>query len=171
MRPADAVDEVFVASGSCLPLSTEVPLLPIAELLRGIFDRDEGQSLKEAFADCPPYVPAAISPLLPEVEALAGVTPAPGGDWERQRLLTGLRATLTALGSQRGFAAVVEDLHWADSATLDLLDFVISSPGGPGLPIVGSYRTEDPADPAGDEGVAAAHQGPSGRRPPRARSR
>ena len=142
-----AVDEVFVASGSCLPLSTEVPLLPIAELLRGIFDRDEGQSLKEAFADCPPYVPAAISPLLPEVEALAGVTPAPGGDWERQRLLTGLRATLTALGSQRGFAAVVEDLHWADSATLDLLDFVTASPGGPGLPMVGSYRTEDPATP------------------------
>ena len=32
------VDDVFVASGSCLSLSTEVPLLPVAELLQSVFE-------------------------------------------------------------------------------------------------------------------------------------
>ena len=41
---------------------------------------------------------------------------------------------------------LVEDLHWADATTLDLLEHLLST--GPGLPLVGTYRLDDPTVPA-----------------------
>ncbi|MEP6813961.1 MAG: AAA family ATPase [Marmoricola sp.] len=138
-------DDVFVARGSCLPLSTEVPLLPVADLLRAVQDRDQGQSLNEAFANCPAYVPRAIARMLPEIEPLVSEPGAAGGAWERQQLFAAIRATLAALGEVSRFVVVIEDLHWGDSATLDLLVHLLTASGGPGVPVVGTYRTEDPS--------------------------
>lgn len=143
---AEAVeDEVFVAVGSCLPLATEVPFLPVADLLQAIFDSDDGQWMKEALADCPPYVPGVLKRILPEVDLRMSTPPQPEDDSARQRLFAAVGTTLSALGAQRPLALVVEDLHWADSATLDLLDHVLAVVRRPGLRIVGTYRTEDPA--------------------------
>jgi tetratricopeptide (TPR) repeat protein len=142
------VEDLVVVYGSCLPLATEVPLLPVTELLRGIHDHDEGRSLEEALADCPPYVGGAIAPLLPELEHSSDAAPAVDTDWDRQRLYGAVQATLTALGAQRRFTAVIEDLHWADSATLDLLDYLLAAPRArSGISILASYRTEDPTTP------------------------
>ena len=139
-------DAVIVAQGCCLPLSTEVPMLPIAEVLRSILERDEGQLLKAALADCPRYVPGALAPLLPELGELSepGLVPNAG---ERQRQFAAVRATLAALGTQGACAVVIEDLNWADPATLDLLENLLVVPRGLGLPVVGTYRTDDPATP------------------------
>ena len=41
---------------------------------------------------------------------------------------------------------VLEDLHWADSATLDVLAFLMRTLRGPGLLVVGSYRADDPGE-------------------------
>ena len=41
---------------------------------------------------------------------------------------------------------VLEDLHWADSATLDVLAFLLRTLRGPGLLVVGSYRADDPGE-------------------------
>lgn len=141
---AEAVaDETFVAVGSCLPLATAVPFLPVAGVLRAVFEADDGQWMKEALADCPPYVPGALKRILPEVDLLISTPPEPDDDWSRQRLFAAVRTTLATLGAQRSLALVLEDLHWADSATLDLLDHLLAA--GPGVPIVGTYRTEDSA--------------------------
>ena len=56
-----------VASGACLPLATSVPLLPVAELLRRVYEVDHGQWLKEAFAECAPYVADSLTRLVPEL--------------------------------------------------------------------------------------------------------
>src|SRR4051794_15800994 len=65
---ASQATDVFVASGACLPLSEQVPLLPITDALRDLFEADGGQGFKEALADCPLYVGAALRRLLPELE-------------------------------------------------------------------------------------------------------
>jgi len=137
-------DETFVAVGSCLPLATEVPLLPVANVLRAAFHIDGGQWLKEALADCAPYVPGALKRILPEVDLLITTPPEPEDAWSRQRLFAAVGTTLAALSMQRPLALVVEDLHWADSATLDLLDHLLTAAPRPAVPIVGTYRTEDP---------------------------
>ena len=40
----------------------------------------------------------------------------------------------------------IEDLHWADATTLDLLEHLLAA--GPGLPVVGTWRKDDPTVPA-----------------------
>src|SRR3954471_2335107 len=116
-----AAPTTFVALGSCLPLSSDVPLLPVADLLRATYDRDEGRWLTGAITDCPPYVAGSVQRLLPELETLVDVPPAPQDEWSRQRLFGAVKATLEALGTRHPLAVVLEDLHWADAATLDLV--------------------------------------------------
>ncbi len=135
--------QVFVAGGACLPLSTAVPLLPIATILRATYDVDHGQWLKEALTDAAPYVSASLRRLLPELDLIVDAPVEPDDEWSRQRLFTAVGSTLAGLTALRPLAVVVEDLHWADAMTLDLLEHLLTS--GPGLPVVGTWRQDDPA--------------------------
>ena len=138
-------DQVFVAGGTCLPLSTDVPLLPVATLLRATYDADHGQWLKEALTDAAPYVSASLRRLLPELDLVVEVSTEPDDEWSRQRLFTAVGSTLAGLTALRPLAVVVEDLHWADAMTLDLLEHLLTT--GPGVAIVGTWRQDDPSVP------------------------
>ena len=133
----------LVATGSCLPLSSEVPLLPIADVLRSVHAVDDGRWLKEALGECAAYVPGSLRRLLPELEP-TGLSE-PEDQWSRQRLFTAVEATLTALARTRPFAVLIEDLHWADTATLDLVEHVVARHGD--VPVVGTYRLDDATTP------------------------
>ena len=139
---ADSTPEVFIAAGTCLPLSTEVPLLPVSDLLRATHDVDGGQWLEKAFGDCAAYVPSSLSRLLPELAPWADADNGSDG-WARERMFAGVAATLRALAAHRPLGLLIEDLHWADAATLDLLEHLICRPIG--VPIVGTFRLDDPA--------------------------
>ena len=140
-----ASSRVFVAGGTCLPLSTDVPLLPIASVLRATYDADHGQWLKEALADAAPYVSASLRRLVPELDLLVGAPDEPDDAWSRQRLFMAVGSTLAGLAALRPLAVVIEDLHWADTTTLDLLEHLLTT--GPGLPVVGTWRADDPNVP------------------------
>ena len=129
-----------VASGACLPLATSVPLLPVAELLRSVYEVDHGQWLKEAFAECAPYVPDSLTRLVPELAPLAAVADIQDG-WSAQRLFSAIASTLEAAAVLRPLALVLEDLHWADATTLDLVEHLISH--GLRFPLVGTWRLDD----------------------------
>jgi tetratricopeptide (TPR) repeat protein len=143
---ADATDTV-VATGSCLPLSVEVPLLPVADLLRSVYAVDAGQWFNEALAECPDYVAISLRRLLPELDPVVEASTEPEDEWSRQRLFSAVGAILTALGAPRSLAVVIEDLHWADTATLDLFEHLLAR--GPTIALVGTWRSEDPATPRG----------------------
>ncbi len=139
--------DIFVARGACLPLSTQVPLLPITDVLRAIYGVDQGRWLKDALVACPPFVPAPLRRLLPELDQPADSAPVlDDDDWWRQRLFSAVGATLSMLSTMRPLAVLVEDLHWADSTTLDLLEHLLTA--GPGVPLVGTWRLDDPTIPA-----------------------
>jgi tetratricopeptide (TPR) repeat protein len=137
-----AEPDVFVAAGTCLPLSADVPLLPIGDLLRAAYDVDAGQWLEKSFGDCAAYVPGSLSRLLPELAPWA--EPDPGTDgWARERLFAAVGTILKALAVHRRLGLLVEDLHWADASTLDLLEHLLCR--GARVPIVGTFRLDDPA--------------------------
>jgi tetratricopeptide (TPR) repeat protein len=142
---AVASNQVFVAAGSCLPLSTDVPLLPIATLLRATYNSDYGQWLKEALSDAAPYVSASLRRLLPELDQIMDAPDEPDDEWSRQRLFTAIGTTLTGMAALRPLAVLIEDLHWADAMTLDLLEHLLAT--GPGVPVVGTWRQDDPTVP------------------------
>lgn len=137
-READAL----VATGHCLPLSSEVPLLPFADALRQIYDLDDGHLLEEALRGAPPYVRPSLARLLPELEEATAV---PGGVLDQQRLYAAVGSVLSRIRTLTPFALLIEDLHWVDGATLDLLEYLLARilP----VPAIATWRTEDPEVP------------------------
>ena len=61
-------------------------------------------------------------------------------EWARQRLFNAIDALLSTLQEHRPLALLVEDAHWADATTLDLLELL----GSHSCPIVVTVRTDDP---------------------------
>ncbi|MFE9750970.1 ATP-binding protein [Saccharothrix saharensis] len=83
----------------------------------------------------------ALAPLLPEIAAglPAPLPPLHDTRAERHRLFRAVRELLVALGP---VLLVVEDLHWADDGTRQLLRFLAGEPPA-GLGMVLTYRRED----------------------------
>lgn len=132
--------------GRSLRLSSDVPFLPVAGLLREAVDTDGGAWLGTALEACAPYVARSLARLLPELDA---ESPGPDDGWSRQRLLSAVRDVLRALASIRPAGVLVEDVHWADRGTLDVLEHLASN--DPGLPIIATTR------PDGDPEVSAVN--------------
>jgi DNA-binding CsgD family transcriptional regulator len=103
--------------GHCQPLREPFPFGPVLEALRG----GAGDRLP---CDLGP-VAGALRPLLPE---LPGLPPAlePLGDprAERHRSFRAVAEILRALGPA---VCVLEDVHWSDEVTADLLRFLVSA--------------------------------------------
>jgi DNA-binding CsgD family transcriptional regulator/tetratricopeptide (TPR) repeat protein len=155
--------DVIVLSGSCLPVVTSMPLLPIIAALRTAYEVDTGAWVKAALAECSDYVREVLPRLLPELatEQADSATGTIEDEWWRQRLFAAVRSTLAALADTRNAAIVLEDLHWADTATLDLLDYLLVPGQQTGLRIVATYRTDDPATAAANANwFARAHRLP-----------
>jgi DNA-binding CsgD family transcriptional regulator len=142
MRRAVAGGMVCVFGG-CLPLAGELPLLPVADALGELGRLDGGAQLEAGLAMAPPYVRAEIARLLPRFGA--GV-PGPGGrgeGWQREQLFSALAELLGAVAQRSGLAVVVEDVHWADGATLDCLTYLVRAGGGGALAVVVTCRSDD----------------------------
>lgn len=130
--------DTFVALGACLPLSTSVPLMPVADALREVHESDGGRWLEDAVADCSAWVRGTLAGLLPELAPLMDE-----GRTEKSmaHLAVALRSVLSALAQRRPLAIAVEDLHWSDTATLDLVEHLVAR--GP-VRLVGTWRLDDP---------------------------
>jgi DNA-binding CsgD family transcriptional regulator len=78
-------------------------------------------------------VRAEVERLVPQLGSNGGPgLDEPGEGWRRERLFAAVAQLLAAVvaGSETGAGVVVEDVHWADTETLDLLTFL----GGAGRP-------------------------------------
>jgi DNA-binding CsgD family transcriptional regulator len=152
---------VVVLVGHCLPLARGIPLLPFGEALRGLAkptgcDPVPAVDLKALLGQVLRGLPAAsrtglavLAPgLVPGDETPELGLAAP----ERQEsalvddqsvLLVGLRDLLLAIASARPLALVVEDVHWADPLSRDLLTLLTHAPGmRPG--VVVTMRADEP---------------------------
>lgn len=107
----------------CLPLSNQLPMLPLTELLRCLHARDGGLLVKSVLEDCSDYVGEELVRLLPD---LGATSRGPSEGWERERMFAALAAFWEAAAAGQGLVAVIEDLHWSDSATLDFLTYLLS---------------------------------------------
>lgn len=122
-----------VLRGCCHRLRDPFPLGPVVEALRRVGDEPPSRSLSPLLG--------ALRPLLPELTGMLPPELAPIGDVraQRHRVFRALRELFEALGPT---VCVLEDLHWADEGTLELLAFLLSEPPT-GLTLVLTYRGED----------------------------
>jgi tetratricopeptide (TPR) repeat protein len=133
-----------VVVGRCLKLSGEVPLLPVIDVLRSILGIEDGEWVEQALSDCPAYVRTSLGRLLPELEAVPTGTPQ-DDPWGLEKLYLSITTFLDTLRATYPVAVVIEDGHWADRSTLDLLTHLASAPLRCALVI--TWRTGDPDVP------------------------
>ena len=127
MDQAAAAGMVMVR-GECLPLAGALPLLPVADALGELARLDGGGLLAAALDAAPGYVRDEVGRLLPGLGSGGGpVRDGRVGEWSRERLFAGVAEVLVVVAgaSPSGVGLVVEDVHWADSETLDFLTFLV----------------------------------------------
>jgi predicted ATPase len=81
----------------------------------------------------------ALAKRMPEVPGIRNGDP----DSERLRLFGAVVNLLSVASADRGLLLVLDDLHWADKASLQLLRHVASSMQLPKLMVIGMYRPSD----------------------------
>ena len=135
---AEARDSGFaVLTGRCAELADTVPYLPLADALRdAAAGSPAGGPLRDALAARP-----VLSRLLPDA---GGVQP-PGVDagLAQQQLFGAVLGLLSELAETSPVLLVLEDLHWADRSTRDLITFLSRVLHRERLAIVVTYRTDD----------------------------
>jgi predicted ATPase/DNA-binding CsgD family transcriptional regulator len=132
-RHAEAED-VRVLVGQCLELGEDgLAFAPFAAILRDLLRRDGAA----AFAG----YEQELARLLPE---LGGDGPVPASvDTNRGHLFEVVSALVERLAAQRPLVLVVEDLHWADRSTRDLIRFLVRSVRATRALLVGTYRSDE----------------------------
>jgi DNA-binding CsgD family transcriptional regulator len=123
-----------VLSGQCAELGDSVPYLPLADALRGAA---HSTGVRDALSSRP-----GLSRLLPD-----------GGDGQqadqnhsglaRQQMFGGVLGLLAELAAAAPVLLVLEDLHWADASTRDLVTFLSRMLHRERVALIGSYRTDD----------------------------
>ena len=101
-----------------------------------------------AVASAPPLVRRTLRTLVPDALGAAGVA-ADAPALDRGELFSGVLAFLTTVAAKRSVVLAIEDLHWADPASLELLGHLAARIGGTRAMIVATYRNDalSPNDP------------------------
>ena len=125
-----------VLTGACIELGDgELPLAPVAGVLRGLGHELDGAALDGVLGPAR----TALAHLHPGLQG-AGET-APVAD--QGRLFELLLGTLARLGELAPLVVAVEDLHWADRSTRNLLAFLIRNLRSESLLLVATYRSDE----------------------------
>ncbi|WP_433302418.1 helix-turn-helix transcriptional regulator [Actinoplanes sp. CA-030573] len=126
-----AGEPVRVLTGQCLELGEEgLPFAPFAAALRELV-RAEGTAILDGRE-------REFARLLPEL----GPPPEPG-DARRGLLFESVGALLERVSGSRPIVLILEDLHWADRSTRDLIGFLVRSARVPQMLLIGTYRTDE----------------------------
>jgi DNA-binding CsgD family transcriptional regulator/tetratricopeptide (TPR) repeat protein len=133
-----ATDGMRVLSGGCVPVGgDELPYAAIAQALRPL-PEELGMDVMRELAGPSWRELAHLSPALGEPQAV------PAGQAAQLRLFELLLGLLGRLSEQMPVALVVEDVHWADQSTRDLLAFLVRNLRRERVLAVLTYRSDEP---------------------------
>ena len=128
-----------VLAGGCMPVGDgALPYAPIVEVLRSLLSEVGAGTVRELVGPSWPEL-ARLLPSLGEPDRT--ILPDLAAQARLFELLLGL---LGRLGEQAPLVVVVEDLHWADRSTRDLLVFLVRNLRRERLLLVISYRNDEP---------------------------
>jgi DNA-binding CsgD family transcriptional regulator/tetratricopeptide (TPR) repeat protein len=127
-----------VLVGHCLDFGdSALPYLPFTEIFgRLLADSPE---LTDALARAHP----AVRRLLPRRRPAGDDLVAPSDPIDRAELFDAVQASLEALTADRPLLVLVEDLHWADRSTRDLLSLLFARMSTSASALVATYRSDD----------------------------
>lgn len=132
----------WILRGRAYELERELSYQPLREALRGALsgsDRsDRARELLGSWA-------SDIALLLPELRHLLPDGPPPdlvAGEAEQQRLLTSLAQFFLTLAAQAPVMFFLDDLQWADPATVRFIHFLVRQIGGERILVLGTCQAD-----------------------------
>lgn len=133
---------MLTLTGSCYEMQDAPPYTPFVELVESALLQVQPDTMRRALGDAAPEV-SKLAPDLrrrfPDIPAAVSVP----AEYERRQLLSGFSDFLDRLACEQALLLTVEDLHWADSASLSLLRHLARRlPAMPAL-LIGTYRDSD----------------------------
>ncbi len=146
-RTAQALAEIARASGAlvlegwCWDESGAPPYWPWAQLVRGFARGVDDATLRPALGSGA----AELAALVPELGARLRLRASRPGDTEGARfaLLDALAGFLRRVAESAPLLVFLDDLHWADEASLRALEFAARELAGARILLVGAYRREE----------------------------
>ncbi len=124
-----------VLAGGCLDIGeSTVPYAPMLEALRPLWAELDGDALAEVLGPAG----AELRSLIPELGPAIPGGAAPGAG----RVFELLRGVLERLAQRQPVLVIIEDLHWADHATRDLLRYLARNLHAPAA-LIATYRSEE----------------------------
>jgi ABC-type oligopeptide transport system substrate-binding subunit/DNA-binding SARP family transcriptional activator len=136
-----------ILRGRCYEFGSELPYQPIADALRGFL-----RATPAAMPALSTTWLTALARLLPELREQHPHLPAPPAQEQlavRQHLFEGVAQFLRALTQShddllsRPLLFFLDDLHWADASSLDLLHYLLRNLADVPIGLVGTYRPEE----------------------------
>jgi DNA-binding CsgD family transcriptional regulator len=136
-------EDVRVLVGGCIELGEEgVPFAPVVAALQGMLRGMDPEVARSWIG----HGRADLARLLPELggpPAGNGQAVGPELTSAQGRLFELLLDLVERIAAERPTVLVLEDLHWADQSTRDLLGFLVRGLRRPGLLLVLTYRTDE----------------------------
>jgi len=141
-----AAEDVLVLYGACDAV-VHTPYRPFVEALDHLVRTSDDEALRQDLGTGG----GELTRLLPDLPLRVGSLPRPVSadqDTERHRLHTAVTDVLMSACERQPMLLVIEDGHWADTATLLLLRHLAKAAGGARLLIVATFRDTEADVPA-----------------------
>jgi predicted ATPase/type II secretory pathway predicted ATPase ExeA len=133
---------LWVGRGQCIEhYGAGEAYMPVLEAFGGLGREPEGQQLVQCLAELAPTWLIQMAGLLSAADLEALQRQVMGAT--RERMLRELAAAIEVLTGARPLVLVLEDLHWSDYSTLDLLAMLGRRREPARLLVLGTYRPED----------------------------
>lgn len=127
-----------VVAGHCLDFAdSALPYLPFSEILERL--SAEVPEVVAAALDRHP----ALARLQPGRRRLGHGGAEPEGGLDPRPLFEAVPGLFEEVAAEAPLLVVLEDIHWADRSTLDLLSFLFARPFSGQVAVVASYRSDD----------------------------
>ncbi|RWO61521.1 adenylate/guanylate cyclase domain-containing protein [Mesorhizobium sp.] len=135
-------DDVIVARGRCLPYGEGITYWPLADIIRDITGAEGVDPRKQSAARIAESLGGGdeaelIAERVAELLGFGGQEPA-----FSEETFWAVRRLFEVLAGERPLVIVVDDLHWAESTFLDLIEYVVDISVDFPIMIVGMAREE-----------------------------
>ncbi len=142
--------ERVIATGGCVPVAGgSLPYVPFIQILRTLaLSSGPGYDAAVALASLPPASRAELHRLVPALRSLdssapVSIPPEPDESLARARLFEAVLTYLLGVAAEAPLLLVLEDLHWADRSSRDLLSYLVRNLRTERILALATYRIDE----------------------------
>jgi DNA-binding NarL/FixJ family response regulator len=137
LKQEASAKKVRIIEGRCTSTESSVPYAPLMNALRFRIAKGEGEAVAEMLGP----LRAVLAPIFPQLESSESAEAAAAR--ERQRPFELIFSVLERLASDEPMLLVLEDVHWADQTSLELLHHLAHRAPSLRMLILATYRSDE----------------------------